>query len=61
MTNNITMVSFEPLITMALIERRNLKAIIEMAIKEAIKEAEKTHRTYKLNDLLAELDDDDEN
>ena len=61
MTNNITMISFEPLITMALIERRNLKAIIEMAIKEAIKEAEKTHRTYKLDDLLAELDDNDEN
>lgn len=58
MTNNITMVSFDPFITMALIERRNLKAILEMAIKEAIKEAEKNHRVYKLDELLAELDDE---
>lgn len=59
MTNNITVVSFDPFITMALIERKNIKAIIEMAIKEAIKEAEANHRVYKLDDLLAELDDED--
>lgn len=59
MTNNVTMVSFDPFITMALIERRNLKTILEMAIKEAIKEAEKNHRVYKLDELLAELDDDE--
>ena len=52
------MVSFDPFITIALIERKNIKAIIEMAIKEAIKEAEANHRTYKLDDLLAELDDE---
>ena len=59
MTNNVTMVSFDPFITMALIERRNLKTILEMAIKEAIKEDEKNHRVYKLDELLAELDDDE--
>lgn len=53
------MVSFEPLITMSLIERRNLKVILEMAIKTAIEEAEKNHRVYKLEDLLDELDDED--
>ena len=58
MTNNITIVSFEPSITMILVERRNLKAILEMAIKTAIEEAEKNHRVYKLDDLLAELDED---
>ena len=58
MTNNIMMVSFDPFITIALIERKNIKAIIEMAIKEAIKEAEANHRTYKLDDLLAEIDED---
>lgn len=58
MTENIIIVSFEPSITMALIERRNLKAILEAAIKEAIKEAEKNHHVYKLEDLLAELDED---
>ena len=42
---------------MALIERRSLKAILEMAIKTAIEEAEKNHRVYKLEDLL---DDNDE-
>jgi hypothetical protein len=30
-----------------------------MAIKEAIKEAEKNHRVYKLDELLTELDDDE--
>ena len=60
MTNNITMVLFDPFITMALIERKNIKDIIEMAIKTAIEEAEKNHRVYKLDELLAELDDDNE-
>lgn len=59
MTNNITIVSFDPLITMALIERKNIKAIIEKAIKTAIEEAEKNHQVYKLEDLLDELDDDE--
>lgn len=59
MNENIIIVSFEPSITMALIERRSLKAILEAAIKEAIKEAEKNHRVYKLDELLAELDDED--
>ena len=59
MTENIIIVTFDPVITMSLIERRNLKAILEMAIKEAIKEAEKNHRVYKLEDLLDELDDED--
>ena len=59
MTNNITIVSFDPFITMILIERQNIRAIIEMAIKTAIEEAEKNHRVYKLDDLLAELDDED--
>lgn len=58
MTEKVTMISFDPFITMALIERRNLKAILEMAIKEAIKEAEANHRVYKLDELLAELDDE---
>jgi hypothetical protein len=58
MTNNIIIVSFEPSITMTLIERKNIRAIIKMAIKEAIKEAEKNHRVYKLDELLAELDED---
>jgi hypothetical protein len=58
MTENIIIVSFEPSITMALIERKNIRAIIEMAIKEAIEEAEKNHRVYKLDELLAELDED---
>jgi hypothetical protein len=59
MTENVIFVTFEPLITMALIERKNIKAIIEMAIKEVIKDAEKNHRVYKLEDLLDELDDED--
>lgn len=58
MTENIIIVSFEPSITMALIERKNIRAIIKMAIKEAIKEAEKNHQVYKLEDLLDELDED---
>lgn len=58
MTENIIIVTFDPLITMALIERKNIKAIIEKAIKEAIKEAEANHRVYKLDELLAELDED---
>lgn len=53
------MVSFDPFITIALIERKNIRAIIEMAIKTAIEEAEKNHRVYKLDDLLDELDEDD--
>ena len=59
MTNNITIVSFDPFITMALIERKQLTDIIKIAIKTAIEEAEKNHRVYKLDDLLAELDDED--
>jgi hypothetical protein len=59
MTNNITIVSFDPLITMALIERKTIKAIIEKAIKTAIEEAEKNHRVYKLDELLDELDNED--
>jgi hypothetical protein len=59
MTENIIMVSFEPFVTMALIERKNIRAIIEMAIKRAIEEAEKNHRVYKLDELLDELDEDD--
>ena len=59
MTENIIMVTFDPVITMSLIERRNLKTILEMAIKTAIEEAEKNHRVYKLDELLAELDDDE--
>ena len=59
MTNNITIVSFDPFISMALIERKNIRAIIEIAIRTAIEEAEKNHRVYKLDELLAELDDED--
>lgn len=58
MTNNITIVSFDPFITMILVERKNIKTILEMAIKTAIEEAEKNHRVYKLDELLAELDED---
>ena len=58
MNNNITMITFDPLITMILIERQNIRAIIEIAIKTAIEEAEKNHRVYKLDELLAELDED---
>lgn len=58
MTDNIMIISFEPFITMALIERCRIKDIIEMAIKTAIEEAEKNHRVYKLDELLAELDDE---
>lgn len=60
MTNNITIVSFDPSITMILIERKQLTDIIKIAIKTAIEKAEKNHRVYKLDELLAELDDDDE-
>ena len=60
MTENIMIIAFEPSITMALIERARIRAILEMAIKEAIKEAEKNHRVYKLDELLKELDSDDE-
>lgn len=59
MNENIMIITFEPLITMSLITRREIRAVIEAAIKEAIKEAEENHRTYKLDDLLAELDDDE--
>ena len=59
MTNNITIVSFDPFITMGLISKREIKTIIEAAIKEVIKEAEANHRVYKLEDLLDELDDED--
>ena len=58
MNNNITMITFDPLITMILIERQNIRAIIEAAIKTAIEEAEKNHRVYKLEDLPDELDED---
>ena len=58
MNNNITMITFDPLITMILIERQNIRAIIEIAIRTAIEEAEKNHRVYKLDELLAELDED---
>ena len=58
MTNNITIVSFDPFISMALIERKQLTDIIKIAIKTAIEEAEKNHRVYKLDELLAELDED---
>lgn len=44
---------------MALISRHEIKTILEAAIKEAIKEAEKNHHVYKLEDLLDELDDED--
>lgn len=59
MNENIMIITFEPLITMALIERSRIKAIIEAAIKAAIEEAETNHRVYKLDELLAELDDDE--
>ena len=59
MTENVIFVTFDPLITMGLIERCRIKDIIEAAIKEAIKDAEKNHRVYKLDELLAELDDED--
>ena len=58
--NNIMMISFDPIITMSLIARKRIKDIIEMAIKEAIKEAEANHRVYKLDELLDELDELDE-
>lgn len=61
MTDNIMIISFEPLITIALIERARFKAIIEMAIKEAIEEAEKNHRVYKLDELIEELDSNGNN
>lgn len=57
MTNNITIVSFDPLITMALIGRKQLTDIIKAAIKAAIEDVEKNHRAYTLDDLL---DDNDE-
>lgn len=58
MTENITIVRFDPIMTMSLIARREIRAVIEAAIKEAIEEAEKNHRVYKLDDLLAELEDE---
>lgn len=60
MTENVIIVTFDPLITMSLIARKRIKDIIEMAIKEAIKEAEANHRVYKLDELLNELDELDE-
>lgn len=56
--NNITMITFDPVITLSLIARREIIAVIGAAIKEAIEEAEKNHRVYKLDDLLAELEDE---
>lgn len=47
-------IAFEPVTTMVLIERARIRAILEKAIKEAIKEAEKNHRVYKLDELLDE-------
>lgn len=57
MTENITIVTFDPIISMVLIKRKEIKTILEMAIKKAIKEAEANHRVYKLDELLAELDE----
>ena len=45
---------------MVLIERQRIRAILETAIKEAIEEAEKNHRVYKLDELLEELDGNDD-
>lgn len=56
MTENIMIIAFEPSITMVLIERQRIRAVLETAIKEAIKEAEKNHRVYKIDELLDELD-----
>ena len=58
--NNIMIIAFEPSITMVLIERQRIRAILETAIKEAIEEAEKNHRVYKLDELLEELDGNDD-
>lgn len=57
--NMIMTITFDPLITMSLIARREIRAVIEAAIKAAIEEAETNHRVYKLDELLAELDDDE--
>lgn len=57
MTENTMIVTFDPIISMVLIKRKEIKTILEMAIKEAIKEAEANHRVYKLDELLAELDE----
>lgn len=59
MNENIMIITFEPFITMALISRREIKTIIEAAIKAAIEEAEANHRVYKIDELLAELDEDE--
>ena len=56
---DITMISFDSVITLSLISRREIRAILKMAIKEGIEEAEANHRVYKLDELLAEFDDED--
>lgn len=42
---------------MILMEIAAFKEFIKEAIKEVITQAEKNHRVYKLDDLLAELDE----
>lgn len=51
-------VVINPYYAMLLMEIAAFKELIKEAIKEVIKEAEKTHRVYKLDELLAELDED---
>lgn len=49
----------DPLILTILMKRKAITDIIKSVIKDAIKEAEANHRVYKLDELLAELDDDE--
>lgn len=53
-----TTIIINPYYTMLIMEIAAVKQIIKDVIKEAIKEAEKKHRVYKLDELLAELDDE---
>ena len=57
MNENIIMI--DPLILTILMKRKAITDIIKSVIKDAIKEAEANHRVYKLNELLAEHDDDE--
>lgn len=57
MNENIIMI--DPLILTILMKRKAITDIIKSVIKDAIKEAEANHRVYKLDELLAELDDDE--
>ena len=57
MNENIIMI--DPLILTILMKRKEITDIIKSVIKDAIKEAEANHRVYKLDELLAELDDDE--